>query len=85
MKNCTTKNPGEELPKIPIAICATTDRCSLATTPGMCVASHEIPRNIVTAIVPMIARVAAAFFAWGRLKAGTPLEIASTPVRAVAP
>ena len=39
----------------------------------------------MTAIVPMIASVAAAFFACGRLKAGTPLEIASTPVSAVAP
>ena len=44
-----------------------------------------MPRNIVTAIVPMIASVVAAFFACGRLKAGTPLEIASTPVSAVAP
>ena len=33
----------------------------------------------------MIARVVAAFLACGRLKAGTPLEIASTPVSAVAP
>ncbi len=85
VKNCTRKNPSVALPKIPIAICATTDLCSLATTPSMWVASHEIPRNIVTAIVPMIARVAAAFLAWGRLNAGTPLEIASTPVSAVAP
>jgi hypothetical protein len=44
-----------------------------------------MPRNIVTAIVPMIASVVAAFLACGRLKAGTPLEIASTPVSAVAP
>ena len=39
----------------------------------------------MTAIVPMIARVVAAFLACGRLNAGTPLEIASTPVSAVAP
>ena len=39
----------------------------------------------MTAIVPMIASVVAAFFACGRLNAGTPLEIASTPVSAVAP
>ena len=39
----------------------------------------------MTAIVPMIASVVAAFRACGRLNAGTPFEIASTPVRAVAP
>ncbi len=44
-----------------------------------------IPRNIDTAIVPMMARVVAAFRAWGRRKAGTPLEMASTPVSAVDP
>ena len=33
----------------------------------------------------MIASVVAAFFDWGRRNAGTPSEIASTPVRAVAP
>jgi hypothetical protein len=38
VKNCTTKNPNELLPNTPIAICATTERCSLATTPDMCVA-----------------------------------------------
>ena len=36
-------------------------------------------------MVPMIASVAAAFLACGRLKAGTPSQIASTPVSAVAP
>ena len=41
--------------------------------------------NIVIAIAPMIARVSAALRACGRRNAGTPLEIASTPVRAVAP
>ncbi len=51
----------------------------------MCVASQEIPRNIVMAITPMTASVSAAFFACGRRKAGTPFEIASTPVSAVEP
>jgi hypothetical protein len=36
-------------------------------------------------MIPMIASVDAAFLAWGRLNAGTPFEIASTPVSAVAP
>ena len=44
-----------------------------------------MPRNIVIAIAPMIASVAAAFFACGRRNAGTPSAIASTPVSAVAP
>ena len=81
----TTKNPMEEFPKTAIATCATTERSSLATTPPTCVVSHEIPRNIVIAIIPITARVVAAFRACGRRKAGTPLEIASTPVSAVAP
>ena len=37
------------------------------------------------AMTPMMARVWAAFRACGRRKAGTPLEMASTPVRAVDP
>src|SRR5437867_1830286 len=48
-------------------------------------ASTMTPRNMVTEMAPMMARVAAAFFAWGRRNAGTPFEIASTPVRAVDP
>jgi hypothetical protein len=44
-----------------------------------------MPRNIVMAIAPMIASVVAAFCACGRLNAGTPFEMASTPVSAVAP
>ena len=44
-----------------------------------------MPMNIVTEMMPMIASVSAAFLACGRRKAGTPLEIASTPVSAVAP
>src|SRR5256885_6137683 len=41
--------------------------------------------NIVAAMIPMISRVSDAFLAWGRRNAGTPFEIASTPVSAVAP
>ena len=62
-----------------------TVRSSLTVTFRMWVASHEIPRNIVIAITPMIASVSAAFFACGRRNAGTPFEIASTPVSAVEP
>ena len=51
----------------------------------MWVARYEIPRNIVTEMIPMIRRVSEAFFDCGRRNAGTPLEIASTPVRAVEP
>ena len=41
--------------------------------------------NIAMAIVPMIASVSAALRACGWRNAGTPFEIASTPVSAVAP
>src|SRR5687767_13066351 len=44
-----------------------------------------MPTNIVTAITAMVISVAAAFFDSGGLKAGTPSEIASTPVMAVQP
>src|SRR5438477_12178138 len=44
-----------------------------------------MPRNMVMAMTPMMARVWAAFRACGRRKPGTPLEMASTPVRAVDP
>ena len=62
-----------------------TVRSSLTVTFWMWVASQEIPRNIVIAITPMTASVSAAFFACGRRNAGTPFEIASTPVSAVEP
>ena len=51
----------------------------------MWVARYEIPRNIVTEMIPMMRSVSEAFFDCGRRNAGTPLEIASTPVRAVEP
>ena len=44
-----------------------------------------MPLNIDMAVTAIIARVARAFFASGGLNAGTPSEIASTPVRAVQP
>ncbi len=44
-----------------------------------------IPQNMVTASRPIAARVLAAFFDLGLRKAGTPLEIASTPVSAAQP
>ncbi len=44
-----------------------------------------MPRNIVIASTAIATSVAAAFFASGGRKAGTPLETASTPVIAVQP
>ncbi len=44
-----------------------------------------MPRKRVPRIVAIAVRVVAAFFDSGRLKAGTPFEIASTPDRATAP
>ena len=44
-----------------------------------------MPTNMVTAIAAIIVSVAAAFFDSGGLKAGTPSEMASTPVMAVQP
>ena len=51
----------------------------------MCAASADKPRNITPSIVPMITRVERAFFHEGSLNAGTPFEIASTPVTAAPP
>ncbi len=48
-------------------------------------ASTVMPANITTAVMPMVDIVEAAFFDFGARKAGTPLEIASTPVSAVQP
>ncbi len=47
--------------------------------------SAIIETSIVTAIEPMSSRVVAAFLLFGFWKAGTPLLIASTPVRAAQP
>ncbi len=44
-----------------------------------------MPTNITTAVAPITAIVVAALRDLGRRKAGTPLEIASTPVSAVHP
>ncbi len=44
-----------------------------------------MPQNMVTASMPIAASVVAAFFDLGLRKAGTPLEIASTPVSAAQP
>ena len=54
--------------------------CTSAT-----IARAVTPVNMTTAMMPMAARVLATFFDLGLRKAGTPLEIASTPVRAVQP
>ena len=44
-----------------------------------------MPTNIDTAITPIATSVSCAFLAFGGLKAGTPLAMASTPVSAVQP
>ncbi len=44
-----------------------------------------MPQNMVTASRPISASVVAAFLLFGLRKAGTPLLIASTPVRAAQP
>ena len=48
-------------------------------------ASTEMPKNNVPSSTPIHTSVAAAFFDSGRRNAGTPFEIASTPVSATAP
>ena len=48
-------------------------------------AREIIDRSMVTEIEPMSSRVVAAFLLLGFLNAGTPLEIASTPVSAAHP
>ena len=48
-------------------------------------ASAVTPANMVMEMAPMTAIVVAAFCGLGLRKAGTPLEIASTPVSAVHP
>src|SRR5258708_9954870 len=45
----------------------------------------DTPRNSVPRIVAIHVNVVAAFFDSGRRNAGTPLEIASTPLSATAP
>ncbi len=44
-----------------------------------------MPQNMVTAIAPISSSVVAALRDFGLRKAGTPLEIASTPVSAAQP
>ncbi len=58
---------------------------SAATCTWYDMARAVMPTNIVTESTPIAASVVAAFFALGLRKAGTPLLMASTPVRAVHP
>ena len=58
---------------------------SSATWTPVHVARAIIDSSIVTETVPIRSRVDAAFLLLGLRKAGTPLLIASTPVRAAAP
>ena len=45
----------------------------------------DSPKNMMPRKVPMTTRVLRAFFQAGSLKAGTPFEMASTPVTAAPP
>jgi hypothetical protein len=89
-------NPTEPSPKTAAATCAITVRCSSpwkptrssecsATWTSEISASAVTPVNIATAINPISSSVAAALRLLGARNAGTPLLIASTPVRAVQP
>ncbi len=76
--------PTGPLPNTALAAWAMTVVLSLGT---MCIlaASHEMPMNMVPSSMPMTTRVSRACLASGALKAGTPLEMASTPVMAAPP
>ena len=54
-------------------------------TTCMCAASTDSPRNITPSSEPMTTSVVRAFFHSGLRNAGTPFEIASTPVTAAPP
>ena len=79
-------NNGVPLPK--------TEPATIATTDGPPSSAGRMPKWIATTVIPMnrtpsriaiASIVLPAFFASGGLKAGTPLAIASTPVRATEP
>ena len=57
---------------------------SATFTPSL-MARKVTPLNIVMEMIPIIPSVVAAFLDLGLRKAGTPLEMASTPVSAVQP
>ena len=56
-----------------------------ATCTSAISASAVMPANMMIAVTPIAAMVRAAFSLLGGLNAGTPLEMASTPVSAVQP
>ncbi len=72
------------MPKTLLAIWEITVLLSLGTT---CIdaASHEMPMNMTPSSRPMTTSVSRACLASGALNAGTPLEMASTPVMAAPP
>ena len=75
-----------EFPNTPLAICARTVTFSSGSgTMCICAARIESPRNIAPSNDPIHIRVVIAFFHSGGLNAGTPFEIASTPVTAAPP
>ena len=81
--NCKSTNTGP-LPNTASPSCAMTVWSWLGYGWSWC-ASSAVPKKSVPRIVPIATSVLAAFFDSGRLNAGTPLLIASTPVSATAP
>ena len=82
--NCSTTYSTVPLPNTAVPSCDITVVFSLGYGPRwwarICTPMKSVPR-----MMPIQTRVMAAFFDSGRRKAGTPFEIASTPVSATAP
>ena len=76
--------PTGPLPKIARPTSEMTVLVSLGVTCSF-IARNESPRNITPSRLPIHISVVRAFSHSGGLKAGTPLEIASTPVTAAPP
>src|SRR5437867_3345413 len=76
--------PIAPVPKTDVATWEITVLDSVGATFSLAV-RYESPRNITPRVEPIHIKVVRAFFHSGRLKAGTPLEIASTPVTAAPP
>ena len=79
------------LPAVPVPYTASPTWASTVGVPSSngrtftLLARAESPRNITPSPAPMITSVCRAFFHAGSRKAGTPFEIASTPVTAEPP
>ena len=78
-------------PPVPVPYTASPTWASTVGVPSskgstfILLASADRPRNMTPSPMPMTTSVCRAFFHAGSLKAGTPFEIASTPVTAAPP